>query len=138
METGPLIWTIGNLTEIGVYVMQSNDLEICGEDLDHLAGIAIGLEDSGDISRAIALYKIGIELGDLTCMTRLADILSDPPGFVNLEAAERLYKRACVAGHAPACRNLAIMYNQLGKSDLYSRYMKLAKSRGDVWQEEEE
>lgn len=117
--------------------MKYDELGISKIDLDYLTEVAIQIEDSGDIDRASALYRIGSGFGNLTCMTRLADILSEPPSFLDLDAAEDLYKKACIAGHAPACRNLAIMYNQLGKSDLYGRYMRLAKSRGDVWQDED-
>lgn len=113
------------------------ELEISAEDLKRLTEIAILNEDSGNISLAISLYKIGIEFNDLTCMTRLADILSEPPDFIDVPLAEELYLKACVAGHAPGCRNLAILYKQLGRSALHDRYMKLAKSRGDVWQNDD-
>lgn len=111
-----------------------NHLDIDEADLDELVVAAIGLEESGDLARAIALYKIGSSLGHLISMTRLANLLSEPPAYLNVPLAEQLYKRACVAGHAAGCRNLAIMYKQLGKTELHDRYMKLAKVRGDVWQ----
>lgn len=113
-------------------------LEIQDADINVLAGLAIRMEDEGQIGAAISLYKIAISLGDLTCTTRLADLLSDEADFRDIPLAEELYLKACVAGHAPGCRNLAIMYKQLGKSVLHDRYMSLAKARGDVWQVEDE
>lgn len=113
------------------------DLELSAEDITRLASAAISLEEAGDLSGAVSLYKIGVSLDDLICMTRLADVLSEPPTFMNVSLAEQLYQRACVAGHAPGCRNLAILYRQLGKAALYDRYMALAKTRGDVWQSDD-
>lgn len=110
------------------------DLEVREEDIDQLTAEAIRREDAGDLFGAISLYKLGVSFGDLICITRLADVLSEPPSFMNVPLAEQLYKRACVAGHAPGCRNLAILYKHLGKSALHDRYMALAKQRGDVWQ----
>ena len=46
------------------------------------------------MSGAVSLYKVGVSLGDLTCMTRLADVLSEPPTFMNVGLAEQLYNRA--------------------------------------------
>lgn len=117
--------------------MTDFDLDFSVKDVDVLIVNAIRLEDEENITDAMSLLKIGISLGDLTCMTRLADILSDPPGFVNVPLSIELYRKACVAGHAPACRNPAILYQHLGKSALHDRYMNLAKARGDVWQIEE-
>jgi len=124
----------GDVTQLTGMIM---DLEVRDEDLTQVAAAAIRLEEAGDINGAVSLYKVGVSLGDLTCMTRLADVLSEPPTFMNVGLAEQLYKRACIAGHAPGCRNLAIMYKQLGKSALHDRYMALAKTRGDVWQLDE-
>jgi TPR repeat protein len=107
---------------------------INSSDIDQLAASAILLEENGDFNGAIALYKIGISLGDVTCMVRLADLMSEPPQFKNVPLAEELYKRACIAGDASGCRNLAILYRQLGRSDLHERYMAYAKTRGDRWQ----
>lgn len=112
------------------------DLEVSQADIDHLYAAAVRLEESGDLEGAQSLYKIGISLGDLYCVTRLADVLSEPPAYLNVPLAEQLYLRACAAGDDAGCRNLAILYKQLGKSVLYERYMKLAKARGDEWQEE--
>ena len=50
-------------------------------------------------------------------MTRLADVLSEPSSLMDAGRAEQFYKRACVAGHAPGCRNLAIMYKHLGTAE---------------------
>ena len=84
-------------------------LEIQDDDINALAGVAIRMESEGQLNAAISLYKIAISLGDLTCTTRLADILSDKAEFRDIPLAEKLYLKACVAGHAPGCRNLAIM-----------------------------
>jgi hypothetical protein len=114
--------------------MRDHKFEVDQEDIDKLIIAGIRLEEEGDVDGAESLYKIGTSLGDFVCMTRLADMLSEPPEFKNIPLAEELYKKACVAGKASACRNLAIMYKQLGKSVLHDKYMKYAKSRGDVWQ----
>jgi TPR repeat protein len=109
-------------------------LRMSAEDILRFSAIAVEMEESGNVDDAILMYKIGATLGELTCMTRLADILSEPPNYKNVSVAKALYERACVAGHAPACRNLAILYEQLGDSVRHERYMRLAKTRGDVWQ----
>jgi len=110
-------------------------IHVSDSDLERLCVAGIDAEESGDIEVAISLYKIASSLGDLTSMTRLADILSEPPKFQDVTAAEKLYMRACLAGHAIACGNLAILYNQLGKSVLSQKYLNLAKSRGDSWED---
>jgi hypothetical protein len=115
---------------------RSVDLELDEDDIVALSALAIRLEDSGDLDGAILLYKIGIHFHDTVCMTRLANILSEPPTFKDVQLAEALYKRACIAGHAAGCANLAVLYQQLGKTQLSQKYMKLAKERGDPWQDD--
>lgn len=117
--------------------MKDIRIDVTSEDIDCLLAKAIELEDKNDLDTAVSLYKIAVKLGDCTAMTRLADILSDPPNFFNIPLAEELYRKACMAGHAPACRNVAIMFNHLGKSDLYSKFMERAKILGDVWQDDD-
>ena len=105
--------------------------------LEKSCAVGIELEDTGRIEDAIAIYELCILSEDLTAMTRLADILSEPPAYLDVQRAKALYKRACMAGHAPACRNLSILYGQLGETEKSERYYKAARDRGDVWQADE-
>jgi TPR repeat protein len=114
--------------------MIDQNIDPDNDDVNRLLTLAIKCEDEGDTESAISLYKFCIYFGDETSMTRLADILSEPPNFRDLDTAIVLYKKACLKGDSSACNNLAILYQQLGQSVAYQKFMRLAKERGDPWQ----
>lgn len=114
------------------------ELEINEKDTENLYVLGLHLEELGDLDGAILLYRFGFHFNDVMCITRLADLLSDPPLYRDVGTAELLYKRACIAGYHVACANLAIMYKQLGKTHLSQKYMKMAKDRGDPWDDEDD
>ena len=105
-------------------------------DVIAIAALGVSFEEAGRFEEAALLYRVGIHFGDNVCITRFADMLSEPPEYKDIPKAIALYEYACAAEDAAGCRNLAILYKQLGKLDLHDKYMALAKTHGDPWQEE--
>src|ERR1043165_6817217 len=86
------------------------------EAIDIALETAISLEENGHVRASLAIYLLCAGFGDLTATCKVADVLSDYEEFKNLNEAQRLYKQACLAGYQPACYNLGVLLDQLGRS----------------------
>lgn len=96
------------------------------------------MQDSGNTEIAAIIYEVLILFGETSAMTRMADILSEPPEYINVQRAKELYRQACVGGDYSGCYNLAVLYEQLGDSLSAQKYYALAKARGAPSEEESE
>jgi hypothetical protein len=88
------------------------------------------LSEEGDTQASIIIYELLVEIGEVSAMTSLADVLSSPTKFMDIPRAKELYMKACVAGDFCGCYNLGILYDQLGDTVSAQKYFELARSRG--------
>ena len=92
--------------------------------------VAHFLHEDGNVEWALIIYEILADLGETSAITRLADIISAPPEYMDVSRAKQLYKKACMLGDYAACHNLGVLYDDLGDSVSAQRYYSMASERG--------
>ncbi len=101
-------------------------------DTDALFRIGDSAEEAGNYDVARASFEQGASLGDVICLTRLANLFDLGLGCeTDKAAAMQLYRRAWRRGSEIAANNIAILYREAGNSKAMFRWFKRAADRGD-------
>ena len=87
--------------------------------------------ENKEYEKAIALYKQGIEQGEIECLNALAYCFDEGYGVeINKEKALELYTKAAEEGYVKSQRNLGIFYQERKQEELAFKWFKKAAKNG--------
>lgn len=89
------------------------------------------LEDRAKVKEAVSVYKAAAQLGHVSAMSNLGNLLDDKIVPPDPKEAVYWYRRAARKGHSVAAWNLAIHYRKLRKMRWEIYWFNVAARLGD-------